>query len=132
MHFQTLSTLLPSLFALMASVSAVNPVYHDLLKVWDIGGIPKRPDGQPLQDMGACGSKIKEGKWGCGRFPHANSAPRVTYICNHGRLRRVEHCKEFSKNNMCVRNSRRKGKAFYPFEPADDLVCVKKKDAQKP
>jgi hypothetical protein len=111
-----LPTLLTALLTLTAGVSAVNPRWNDPLKVWDIGRIPKRTDGQPLQDMGSCGSKIKEGGWACGRFPNADSQPRVIYNCQNGRLRRRETCKKGTKNDACVRNWRKKGKAFYPFE----------------
>lgn len=129
MHFQSL---LIALLTLIAGVSAVNPKWNSLLQVWDIGKIPKRTDKQPLRDMGSCGSTIKEGGWACGRFPDADSHPRVIYNCQNGRLRKRETCAKGSKNDACVRNSRRKWKAFYPFEAADQVVCVQKKHAQKP
>jgi hypothetical protein len=127
MHFLTL---LIALLTLGAGVSAVKPKWDDLLKVWDIGKVPKI-NGAPLNNMGNCGSKIKEGGWACGRFPNADSQPRVIYTCQDGRLRRRETCKQGTKNDACVRNWRKKGRAFYPFVEADNLVCVQKKDANK-
>ena len=98
-----------------------------------LGVAKASPGSMIVNDMSSCGPNIKEGKYGCGRFgPGLARTLRVIYVCTNGRLRRRETCKRGSKNDMCVRNSRRKGKAFYPFEAADQLVCVKTKDALKP
>lgn len=133
MYFKsTLLTLLLTLAATFPSATAVNPVWNDQLKVWDIGNVPWTAANkqEPVRNMGSCGSKIKEGEMACGRFgPGLGRVPRVIYYCRFGKLLKREWCKREAKNNMCVRNSRRKGKSFYPFTASDQLVCVKSKDA---
>jgi len=59
-------------------------------------------------------------------------ALRAIYACEGGRLKHRETCFEANKNDLCVRNERKKGKKFYPFTPGDRTVCVAKKDANKP
>jgi hypothetical protein len=135
MQFKSIAIALLTLGASLPGATAVNPVWNDVLKVWDIGNVPWKPldKKEPFSNMGSCGPKIKEGGYACGRFgPGLGRFPRVIYFCQNGKLRKHETCRRESKNNMCVRNSRRKGKAFYPFEAADSLVCVKSKDALKP
>jgi hypothetical protein len=131
MHFKSTIIALLTLAASLPGATAVNAVWNDQLKVWDIGNIPWGSNKQePLMSMGRCGPNIKEGGWACGRFgPGLGRVPRVIYFCQNGQLRKRETCRRGTKNDMCVRNSRRKGKAFYPFEAADQVVCVKSKDA---
>lgn len=135
MQFKSIVIALLTVGATIPGTTAVKAVYNDNLKLWDIGNVPWMPNNRqtPVQDMGSCGPNIKEGKYGCGRFgPGLARTLRVIYVCTNGRLRRRETCTRGTKNDMCVRNSRRKGKAFYPFEAADQLVCVETKDALKP
>jgi hypothetical protein len=133
MYFKSaIITVLLTLAATLPGATAVKPVWNDQLKVWDIGNVPWMPNNkqEPVKNMGSCGSKIKEGEMACGRFgPGLGRVPRVIYFCRFGQLLKRETCKREAKNNMCVRNNRRKGKAFYPFVSADQLVCVKSKDA---
>jgi hypothetical protein len=56
---------------------------------------------------------------------------RAIYRCLNSRLVRAEVCEENDKYNWCVRNSRRKGKRFYPFNNGAKVVCAKKKDVEK-
>ena len=134
MHFKSTLVAFLTLAATVPGVTAVNAVWNSQLQVWDIGNIPwTNNKAEPRMSMGSCGPHIKEGGWACGRFgPGLGRVPRVIYFCQNGQLRKRETCRRESKNNMCVRNSRRKGKAFYPFEAADQVVCVKSKDALSP
>ena len=135
MQFKSIIIALITLGATLPGAAAVKPVWNDQLKVWDIGNVPWHPGNpkEPFNDMGSCGSKIKEGDSVCGRFgPGLGRVPRVIYFCRNGRLTKSSTCRRESKNNMCVKNSRRKGKAFYPFENGNKIVCVKSKDALSP
>lgn len=120
---------------LIPSASAERPAtWNDKLQLWDIGKVGWLPNDKktPVKDAGSCGGRIKEGGWACGRFgPGFDVNLRVIYYCSNGRLRKRETCNRDSKNNMCVKNSRRKWKAFYPFVTSEQLVCVKRKDALK-
>jgi hypothetical protein len=126
---QFTSTLL-ALLTLGASLHAASAaVWNDRLKVWDIGRVRAKPNDPytPVTEAGPC-QGIKEGKYGCGSFgPGHDVSLRVIYTCQRGTLRKTENCKVNQKNNACVRNWRKKGKAFYPFEAADKVVCVQRK-----
>jgi hypothetical protein len=78
--------------------------------------------------MGSCG-EIEEGYYGCGSFgPGKIVALRAIYKCVNSRLVRAEVCEENSKYNRCVRNQRKKGKKFYPFNNGAKVVCARKRD----
>jgi len=133
MQLKSLIIAVLTLGATLPGANAVRAVWNDKLKLWDIGRIPGRVNDKqtPLNGMGDCGP-VKERDWACGRFgPGMDVDLRVIYYCNNGRLQRVQTCKRDSVNNMCVRNSRRKNKVFYPFVNPDNVVCVKRKDALK-
>ena len=135
MQLKSIILALFTIGATLRGAAAVKPVWNDQLKVWDIGNVPWHPGNlkEPMNDMGSCGSKIKEGESACGRFgPGLGRVPRVIYYCRYGRLLKSQTCRRESKNNMCVKNSRRQGKAFYPFVHPNQLVCVKSKDALSP
>jgi hypothetical protein len=131
MQLQSILLAILTLGATLPGALARDSKWHPVLQVWDIGGVPAKPNqpNEPFSNVGSCGPNIKEGGWGCGRFPIAGSAPRVIYRCTNGKLQKRETCRAGTKNDMCVRNSRRKGKALNPFVAADQLVCVQKKDA---
>ena len=133
----TLCTLLAIGAATFPSTSAATnwaDKWNDQLKVWDIGRVPSKP-GRPNQVvdyMGSCGG-IKEGHYACGSFgPGKIVAMRAIYVCTNGRLARKEVCHESDKYNRCVKNQRRKGKKFYPFNNGAKVVCAKRKDVEKP
>jgi hypothetical protein len=127
MQFTTTLLALLTLGATLHGASAA--VWNDRLKVWDIGRVRAKPNDPytPMTEVGPC-NHVKEGGYGCGSFgPGHDVALRVIYNCQRGTLRRTETCKVNQKNNACVRNWRKKGRAFYPFEPADKVVCVQRK-----
>ena len=51
---------------------------------------------------------------------------RAIYQCNRGEMTMVELCKQNLQKNRCVKNSRQKGKAFYPLVSGEKIVCVQK------
>ena len=106
--------------------------WNEDLKVYDLGRVPSRI-GHPNEAtyyMGSCG-EIKEGYYGCGSFgPGKIVALRAIYRCVNSRLVRAEVCEEKSKYNRCVRNQRRKGKKFYPFNNGAKVVCARKRDVE--
>lgn len=107
--------------------------WNKKLQVWNIGRVPSEPGfpGLAKLDVGKCGG-IPEGGYVCGSFgPGKIVAMRAIYKCTDGKLVRKEVCEERSKNNRCVKNSRRKGKSFYPFQSADKIVCQKKSVVDK-
>lgn len=109
------------------ATSALAAVWNDQLKIWDIGQVPTE-EGQSIAAtyMGSCGG-IPEGGHVCGWYePDGVNALRAIYVCVNRRLVRAEVCKENKKNNRCVKNSRRKGKKFFPFNNPDQIVCMKK------
>lgn len=59
-------------------------------------------------------------------------ALRAIYVCEKGRLIHRETYRDLDRNDRCVKNERRKGKKFYPFVSGDWIVCVAKKDANRP
>jgi len=132
----TLCALMAIGAATLPSASAVQwaDKWNEDLKVWDIGGVPSKP-GRPSQAVdympGGCG-EIKEGYYGCGSFgPGKIVAMRAIYRCVNQRLVRAEVCGENAKYNRCVKNQRKKGKKFYPFNNGDKVVCAKRKDVKK-
>jgi len=132
----TLCALLAIGAATLPSASAAtkwDDKWNDQLKVWDIGRVPSKI-GRPSEAvdfMGSCG-EIKEGYYGCGSFgPGKIVAMRAIYRCVNSRLVRAEVCGENAKYSRCVKNQRRKGKKFYPFNNGEKVVCAKKKDVEK-
>jgi hypothetical protein len=115
-------SLLLTLLILFTTALAVKSKWNSLLQVNDIGFVRPKPNqpNEPVSSPGSCG---------CGRF---QGGMRAIYRCTNGQLQIKETCRKGNKNDMCVRNSRKKGKAFYPFEIAEDVVCVQSKDAKKP
>jgi hypothetical protein len=59
-------------------------------------------------------------------------ALRAIYACEKGWLMHRETCRELDGNYRFVKNERSKGKKFYLFSPADCIICVAKKDANRP
>lgn len=120
-------------FALLALLALLLPpasaaTWNKKLKVWNVGGIPSVPGfpGLASGDIGPCGG-IPEGGDVCGSFgPGKTTAMRAIYTCKKGRLSLREMCSESLGKNRCVKNSRRKGKAFYPFVSGEKIVCVNK------
>jgi hypothetical protein len=122
----TVLALLAVLAILLPSASAAT--WNKKLKVWNVGGIPSVPGfpGLASGDIGPCGG-IPEGGDVCGSFgPGKTIAMRAIYTCKKGRLTQREICSESSDKNRCVKNSRRKGKSFYPFVSGEKIVCVNK------
>jgi hypothetical protein len=121
-----------ALFTFLAA-SASAAVWNDQLKVWDIGQVPSEK-GQNIASlyMGACGG-IPEGGHVCGWYESDGvNALRAIYVCTNSALVRAEVCKENKKNNRCVKNSRRMGKKFFPFNNPDQIVCMKKDRVEAP
>jgi hypothetical protein len=134
MQFTT--TLLTLLALSAASASAATKwadKWNEDLKVYDIGLVPSkvgRPS-EPVDFMGNCGD-IEEGYYGCGSFgPGKIVALRAIYRCVNQRLVRAEVCGESAKYNRCIRNQRRKGRKFYPFNNGAKVVCAKRTDVEK-
>lgn len=125
-------------FALLALVttlpSASAAIWNDQLKVWDIGQVPSKPNhpDQAVDYWGACGG-IPEGGYVCGWFESDGvNALRAIYSCVNTVLVINEVCGESARHNRCVKNSRRKGKKFYPFSNADRIVCESKGKVEQP
>ena len=120
------------LFALLAT-SATAAVWNDRLKVWDIGQVPtEKGKNTAATYMGACGG-IPEGGHVCGWYESDGvNALRAIYVCVNSRLGRAEVYKENKKLNRCVKNSRRKGKKFFPFNNGDQIVCQAKSRVEAP
>ncbi|KAM0706091.1 hypothetical protein Q7P35_006640 [Cladosporium inversicolor] len=120
-------------FALLAIPAVILPSasaaeWNKKLKVWNVGGIPSVPGflGLTSGDIGPC-CGIPNGGDVCGSFgPEKKIAMRAIYACKKGRLTLREVCGENAKGKRCVKNSRRKGKAFYPFVSGKKIVCVNK------
>lgn len=134
--------LLAALLTFLALATLPSPcsaaVWNDKLKVWNIGRVATThtTHGEyrtwPVRDAGSCGG-IPEFGYVCGSFKDRGvMALRAIYVCEKGRLIHRETCRELGRNDRCVKNERRKGKKFYPFTPADRIVCVAKKDANRP
>jgi hypothetical protein len=138
MQFTTTILALLAIGALnLPIISASKVSYADKwntdLKVYDLGRVPSKigSPGEATDYMGSCGD-IVEGYYGCGSFgPGKIIALRAIYRCVGGRLVKAEVCEENAKYNRCVRNSRRKGKKFYPFNNSAKVVCAKKGDVEK-
>ena len=107
--------------------------HPNIVQVYDLGRVPSKI-GRPNEAtdyMGSCG-EIAEGYYGCGSFgPGKFVALRAICRCVGGRLVKAEVCEESDKYNRCVRNQRRKGKKFYPFNNKSKVVCAKRKDVEK-
>ena len=134
-----LSAALFSLLALTTfTPTASAAVWNDKLKVWNIGRVAttQKWDGKyrtwPVRDAGSCGG-IPNFGYVCGSSKDRGvMALRAIYVCEKGRLIHRETCRELDRNDQCVKNERRKGKKFYPFVSGDRIVCVAKKDANRP
>lgn len=121
-----------ALLALLAT-SASAAVWNDQLKVWDIGQVPTEKGKNIAKTfMGSCGG-IPEGGHVCGWYESDGvNVLRAIYVCTNSRLVRAEVCKENKKNNRCVKNMRKKGKKFFPFNNPDQIVCMKKDRVEAP
>lgn len=131
---QLKSTIIALLAAGASLPSSSAAKWNPKLKVWDIGRVPSEPNfpGLAKEVVGKCGG-IPEGGYVCGSFgPGKIVAMRAIYKCVDGNLVRKEVCSEKARNNRCVKNSRRKGKKFFPLESGDKIVCQKKKVVEKP
>jgi len=128
MQFQT------ALLALLAT-SATAATYNAQLQVWDIGQVPleKGSTTAPATFLpGGCGG-FPDGGYGCGWFESDGvNALRAIYRCVNSQLVRSEVCKENKRNNRCVKNSRAKGKRFFPLDNSDKIVCMKKDRVEAP
>lgn len=132
MQFTTIIAALLAIGAVIPEASAAK--WNKKLQVWDIGRVPSEPGlpGLAAASPGKCGG-IPEGGYVCGSFgPGKIVAMRAIYQCTHGRLVRKEVCSENSKFNRCVKNSRKKGKRFFPLVGSDHVVCMSKKAVNKP
>lgn len=124
-----LTPILTVLFALIATLSTLPLAsagsWNELLKVWDIGRVSSNGNA-PSKWAYRCGG-IPEGGYACGAFQTRKL--RVIYRCEKGWLKYTEMCKG---DNVCVKNSRKKHKKFYPAVKDDKIVCVERKRALAP
>jgi hypothetical protein len=121
-----------TIFAISALAALSNAAtWNDQLKLYTIGTVSSTHGWAYQNSPNPVGSRcdnVPEGDYACGSYEEKEvEAFRAIYRCKDGFLELTETCHEgdkYHKNNRCVKNGRRKGKRFYPFVPAEKVVCV--------
>jgi len=119
----------------LPTVTALYP-FNKKTQLYDVGEVPVYgPKAQmAARWMGRCGgADIPLGGYGCGNF---NTAGNAIYKCvdwkGEAWLKYDQVClwKDFGGGNggQCAKNSRRKGKKFYPFVDGRKAVCIRHED----
>lgn len=123
--------------AFAAAIPAVVAEYewNDQAKLYSIGQIPHvRKSSRAPKWMGRCGGNdVKVGDYACGLFGKNGKKGTGIYKCVEDPAHYEGAWLQFSEvclwagggyGGQCVRNSRRKGKKFYPFVDGKKAVCV--------
>lgn len=137
MLFNNALTYAVALAGALPTVVALYP-WNEQTQLYNVGEVPSSgPKNQmAARWMGRCdGGDIPLGGYGCGNYGTAGNA---IYKCvwdkktNEAWLKFDQVClwKNFGGGNggQCVKNSRRKGKKFYPLVDGKKAVCIRHED----